>query len=653
MKTSYDRTRQNSYAEATRFDVYAFISREIDLSVFSEKIQEINGIKNTNKILYHKDEIGTPDIRDKNIKIEILGNFLDGYYAKNFDDIFVNIARRQISTPLDKGFFVLVLFNVAFDCLPSLSAFFESNLVPKLPFAKILGRGTPCVFALPRKFLPERKIVGHFGNINDVAWSSDSRFLATIANDNVDSPVLIWNAKNGEVKTILSSFTGNPEYGRVKFSADCKRLLVYNFPCVQMWDVEIAQILMEPGYQFSCDLEMTQGVWTDYEIQAREGREQWFYGDFCSGDAPTAISTEQAHDIHRAIGVTIDIDDLKNFMIKREQVSPNGILFAQRLRDGRVSLSETASKRQLFILGHIRTLATTRWSGADEPDAEPYAGEPNSVLEVPTDHVDTVHFLVTAPEHVEPGADFVLDVWAHLEDQRDQILKRVREEIGADRIYAKSKGPVLIPHGSVLSVEIRLDRFDIEDSFDTIHWAGESGNASFIVSVPKDLEMRKWPGRAFIYLNGVQILKLAFTIHVLNNTSESTEMDQKQEIPRTAFISYASHDRDRVMDMVRSIKIYNPQFDPFMDVLTLRAGQYWEQKLWKAIPEKDIFYLFWSIYAKRSDWVEKEWRCALETRGLDFIAPVPLTPPDIAPPPKELSAKHFGDLALLVRKERV
>jgi hypothetical protein len=48
--------------------------------------------------------------------------------------------------------------------------------------------------------------------------------------------------------------------------------------------------------------------------------------------------------------------------------------------------------------------------------------------------------------------------------------------------------------------------------------------------------------------------------------------------------------------------------------------------------------------------VEKEWRCALEARGIDFIDPVPLESPDIAPPPIELVELHFNDWELAYQR---
>lgn len=45
----------------------------------------------------------------------------------------------------------------------------------------------------------------------------------------------------------------------------------------------------------------------------------------------------------------------------------------------------------------------------------------------------------------------------------------------------------------------------------------------------------------------------------------------------------------------------------------------------------------------QSEWVAQEWRYALATKGMEFVDPVPLETPDVAPPPPELAAKHFYD----------
>ena len=95
-----------------------------------------------------------------------------------------------------------------------------------------------------------------------------------------------------------------------------------------------------------------------------------------------------------------------------------------------------------------------------------------------------------------------------------------------------------------------------------------------------------------------------------------------------------------------------PDLSVFLDVANLRSGEDWESKLLREILGTDVLYLFWSAAASVSHWVEKEWRCALERRGVNFIDPVPLVSPEDVPPPEELGSKHFNDWILAYRRGR-
>ena len=69
----------------------------------------------------------------------------------------------------------------------------------------------------------------------------------------------------------------------------------------------------------------------------------------------------------------------------------------------------------------------------------------------------------------------------------------------------------------------------------------------------------------------------------------------------------------------------------------LRSGDHWQERLRAEILRRDVLYLFWSEAASKLTWVEWEWRCALQERGIDFIDPVPLVSPQEVPPPPELA----------------
>ena len=68
------------------------------------------------------------------------------------------------------------------------------------------------------------------------------------------------------------------------------------------------------------------------------------------------------------------------------------------------------------------------------------------------------------------------------------------------------------------------------------------------------------------------------------------------------------------------------------------------------IDERDVLYLCWSNNAMQSEWVDKEWRYAYATKGVECIEPIPLDPPEKCPPPIELQKKHFNDRLLYIIK---
>jgi hypothetical protein len=156
-----------------------------------------------------------------------------------------------------------------------------------------------------------------------------------------------------------------------------------------------------------------------------------------------------------------------------------------------------------------------------------------------------------------------------------------------------------------------------------------------------------YPGSALIRYQSMTIAKIAFVISVAYyDHSEYLDRTDKLTYVRTAFASYASKDREEVLHRIQGMKSVVPHIEIFLDQLSLHSGQNWRAKLEEHVPTKDIFYLFWSAAAARSEWVKREWRLALERRGLEYINPVPLEEPDRTPPPKELAALHFSDPVL-------
>jgi tetratricopeptide (TPR) repeat protein len=282
---------------------------------------------------------------------------------------------------------------------------------------------------------------------------------------------------------------------------------------------------------------------------------------------------------------------------------------------------------------------TMKSAPASGPRASPKRGDPT----FPGGRLDRIHFSVTAPPTVPPGSPFIIDVWAHLAHQRTEVIQHARESLGGDDIRIKSKGPVEVARGAILHVRLEVEGLVIDEPEDTILWEGLIGNASFPVMVPKDAQPGHRRGLATIFANGFRTTRINFIIEVGRVAAAIDQLPIKEDWHKKAFASYSSNDRTEVLARVHGMLKAKPNLEIFLDVLSLRSGQNWEKELLTAIPASDVFYLFWSENAQKSRWVEKEWRCALTTRGLDFIDPFPLVSPDVVPPPDELASLHFHD----------
>jgi hypothetical protein len=266
--------------------------------------------------------------------------------------------------------------------------------------------------------------------------------------------------------------------------------------------------------------------------------------------------------------------------------------------------------------------------------------------EVPRDlPVDNVHFTLTGPLVLAPGRAHELQFWLHVEQQRSAVLKAASMLHGLPQsnLAVKSEGPYPLRRGSRISVGLMIEGLKCLDSHKWITWTGEIGNTTFVIEVPPDASREAYRGRASIRLDGCEIARTSFLVRVGAANLKIDEIPSQTRSHRSAFASYASEDRAEVLSRVQGMEAAYNGLDVFVDVIDLRSGQNWERELEDRISKADVFYLFWCCHALKSEWVGKEWRWALAAKGQDFIDPVPLQGPGLAPPPSELAAKHFND----------
>jgi Ethanolamine utilization protein EutJ (predicted chaperonin) len=295
----------------------------------------------------------------------------------------------------------------------------------------------------------------------------------------------------------------------------------------------------------------------------------------------------------------------------------------------------------------------TSYSSAlpSDPNARPGLAHSGGTPEMPSATMDPVHFSVTSPPVVLPGSVFALDVWAHLDRQRQRVLKRAREHAMGAAVQIQSKGPVKVARGTALTVSLRVADLTVDPVESAIEWLGEIGNTRFSLSVPSSAPEGPRAGVARFHIGEFEVARLDFVLQVGQCLAAWESLPTREKRYRTAFASYADEDRDAVLGRIQGIHKVLPSLDVFLAAAQLRAGEHWRERLREEIVRREVMYLFWSKAASQSHWVDWEWRTGVQLHDIDFVDPCPLVSPDEVPPPKELADElHFNDWTLAWRR---
>ena len=255
-------------------------------------------------------------------------------------------------------------------------------------------------------------------------------------------------------------------------------------------------------------------------------------------------------------------------------------------------------------------------------------------------------FSVVAPSLIQAGRHFVVELWVAPSKEGAAMLQQATRR--GRMVERGSRSNINLDTDTIITVFLRLPDFEIGDPVETLGWNGDIRNVGFIVKAPVSLPPGVYPGSAKLIQGEVPFASIMFDLEVVSADGQvdAPARPLGAHIQRIAhaFASYASLDRGEVLRRVQGIQAVG--INVFLDIVSLRSGDKWEQVLYREIDASDSFFLFWSRNAAQSQWVEREWRYALRRRGLEFINPLPLEDPRLVEPPTELRSKHFNDVIL-------
>ena len=253
-----------------------------------------------------------------------------------------------------------------------------------------------------------------------------------------------------------------------------------------------------------------------------------------------------------------------------------------------------------------------------------------------------VEFSAVAPKTLTKGDYSVLSVIMYEPSHRQIVENLIREM--ADEAQEKRSGVHSVADGAEIRVMLTSPDIELEDSEEIRVWNGGYQDFSFAVLLPEDYKKRQILFQAAVYIDGILATRLKFIVKTRSFLEQKLRINREDVL--SAFLSYASEDRERVATILQGMKKARPDMDVFFDVENLRSGADWETALKQEIDSRDVLYLCWSRNAKKSPWVDREWRYAAAQKGAECIEPIPIEPPELCPPPEELNGKYFNDKLL-------
>ncbi len=158
----------------------------------------------------------------------------------------------------------------------------------------------------------------------------------------------------------------------------------------------------------------------------------------------------------------------------------------------------------------------------------------------------------------------------------------------------------------------------------------------------KSMDGRVARGAVSVFYGNLLIAEVQLSIKV-DRTSVDARREETHARPyRRIFASYSHRDTAIVEEFESHAVATGDRY--LRDVVTLRAGEIWDERLLEIIKQADVFQLFWSWNALSSPLVREEWRQALALNRPHFVRPVyweePL-PERAGLPPVELKRLHF------------
>jgi hypothetical protein len=334
---------------------------------------------------------------------------------------------------------------------------------------------------------------------------------------------------------------------------------------------------------------------------------------------------------------------------------------ARRPEDRHGSMVELADELERWLRRHASAEASPAHRarsidlGGGLPRGPAAADERSIALD------EDVQFTVYRPRAVQPEVWYDLLAFAHLSKRRDDAppgepdpveeVERRAERLLAGQ--ASAYQPITqdsrqaVPRAGEITFLPEIADVEFNPPRRVFRWQESVHSEPFRFRASAALDGQTARGRLTVFLGSIILAEVSLSIKVDRSHAAAPVRPDRSEAEqarpyRKIFASYSHKD----LEIVRQFEWYARTVgDEFLrDEITLRTGEVWNDRLMRMIDAADVFQLFWSSHAMRSEYVRQEWEYALALGRPHFIRPTyweePLPATEELPPPT-LRRLHF------------
>ena len=260
------------------------------------------------------------------------------------------------------------------------------------------------------------------------------------------------------------------------------------------------------------------------------------------------------------------------------------------------------------------------------------------------DTCDWVDVSVFSHEVVQPGDDFLVSVFAHLAEQAEEV-ERIKKE--ADPEAVRQGGKTLatpVERQTPIQFQLQIKDWKIEEPIQSVIWLGRPTSADFIVTVPDDASGRVI-GKVIVFTDKGPVGTIAFNLTIGKApVADPTPAETNSRLFRSTYLAYESADKAVIEALHPTFQASGWEWNPTVPG-PAEVDDAWKLSAVEGISKSELFVLFWSDEAEKSERVETEWQLAFRARFTDTDGLPDMIGVNVStqapPPPETLSFLPF------------